>query len=63
MIKQIGPPTIFVTFTFTKRLWDPLIKALHTLHAKKLNLPNKIENLQYINITKLIHNDLITCVK
>jgi hypothetical protein len=39
------PPTIFVTFTSIKRLWDPFIKALHTLHTKKLNLPNKINNL------------------
>jgi len=51
MRRQIGPPTFFVTFTFAKRLWDTLIKALHTLHAKKLNLPNKIEDLQSINIT------------
>jgi len=63
MIKQIGPPTCFVTFTFPKRLWDPLIKALNTLHAKNLNLPNKIEDLQSINITKLIHNDPITCAR
>ncbi len=51
MRRQIGPPTFFVTFTFAKRLWDTLIKALHTLHEKKLNLPNKIEDLQSINIT------------
>jgi hypothetical protein len=44
MIQQLGPPTFFVTFTFTKRLWDPLIKALHTLHASRLNFPNKIKD-------------------
>jgi hypothetical protein len=44
-------------------LWDPFIKALNTLHVKKLNLPNKIEDLQSINITKLIHNDPITCAR
>jgi hypothetical protein len=63
MIKQIGPPTIFVTFTFAKIFWDPLIKALHTLHAKKLNLPNKIEDLQSINISQMINNDPITCAR
>ncbi len=46
MIRQIGLATFIVTFTSIESLWDPLIKALHTLHAKKLNLPNKIENLQ-----------------
>jgi hypothetical protein len=62
-IKQISPPTCFVTFTSIKRLWDPLIKALHTLHAKKLNLPDKIEDLQSIHIIELIHNDPITCAR
>ncbi len=28
MIRQIGPPTFFVTFTSTKRLWDPFKKNL-----------------------------------
>jgi hypothetical protein len=41
MIRQLGPPTFFVTFTFVERLWDPLIKVLHTLHALRLNLSNK----------------------
>jgi hypothetical protein len=45
MIRQIGLPTFFATFKSIVRLWNPLIKALHTLHAKKLNLPNKIEDL------------------
>jgi hypothetical protein len=44
MIQQLGPPTIIVTFTSAKRLWDPLIKVLHTLHVSKLNLLNKIED-------------------
>jgi hypothetical protein len=50
MIQQLGPPPLFVTFTFAERLWDPFIKTLHTLHASKLNLPNKIEDLQSIHI-------------
>ncbi len=45
MIRQIGLPTFFVTFRSIERLWNPLIKALHTLHVRKLNLPNKIEDL------------------
>jgi hypothetical protein len=43
--KTNWPSTFFVTFTFVKRLWDPFIKALHTLHTTKLNLPSKIEIL------------------
>ncbi len=45
MIDQLGLPTFFVIFTFAKRLWDPLVKALHALHVSKLNLLNKIEEL------------------
>jgi len=45
MIQQLSPPMFFVTFTYTEKLWDPFIKALHTLHASRLNLPNKIEDL------------------
>ncbi len=63
MIRQIGLPTFFVTFTSAERLWDPLITTLHTLHAKKLNVPNTIENLQFIHIIKLIHNNPITCAR
>jgi hypothetical protein len=42
MVRQLGLPTIFVTFTFVERLWDPLIKILDTLHASTLNFSNKI---------------------
>jgi hypothetical protein len=54
------PSNIFCNLYICKKI-DPFIKALDTLHAKKLNLPNKIEDLQSINIIELIHNDLITC--
>ncbi len=63
MIQQLGPPTFFITFTYVKRSWDPLIQILHTLHVSKLNLPNKIEDLQYVHIVKLIRINLFTCVK
>jgi len=54
VIQQLDPPTFFVTFTSIERLWDPLIKALHTLHASKLNFLNKIEDLLSIHIAELI---------
>ncbi len=63
MIRQLSPPTFFIIFTSTKRLWDPFTKALHTLHVSKLNLPNKIKNLQFFHITKLIWIDHVTCVR
>jgi hypothetical protein len=54
MIQQFGLPIFFITFTSTKSLWDPFIKIFHTLHVSKLNLPNKIEDLQYVHIVELI---------
>jgi hypothetical protein len=54
MVRQFGLPTFSVTFTFVERLWDLFIKALHTLHASRLNLPNKIEDFQFVHRTKLI---------
>jgi hypothetical protein len=63
MIWQLGPQTFFVTCTYVKRLWDLFIKVLHTLHALKLNFLNKIWELQFVCIPKLIRIDFITCIK
>jgi hypothetical protein len=63
MIQQFSPPMFFVTFTFPERLRDFFIKALHTLNALRLNLSNKIEDLQFVHIIKLIQIDPMTCVK
>jgi hypothetical protein len=63
MNRQFGLPMFFFTFTSTKRIWDPLIKVLHTIHALRLNLLNKIEDLQSIHIIELIQIDLVTCAR
>ncbi len=41
------------TFTSTERIWDPLIKTLHMLHASKLNISNKIEDLYFFSYNKI----------
>ncbi len=46
-----------------KKSWDPFIKALHTLHASRLNIPNKIKDLQCVHIVELIQIDLVKCAK
>jgi hypothetical protein len=63
MIRQLGPLTFFFTFLFIEKLWNVLIKVLHTLHASRLNLPNKIEDLKYVHIIELIRIDLVTCAR
>jgi hypothetical protein len=63
MIRQLDPPTFLITFTFVKRLNEPIIKVLYTLHVKKLNLSNKMKHLEHVHIKKLIHVNPITCSK
>ncbi len=63
IVHQQGLPTFIVTFTSTERLWDFFIKILHTLHASRLNLPNKIKDLQLVRITKLIQINFVTCIR
>jgi hypothetical protein len=63
MIKQLDLPTFFITFTFVKRLGEPIIKALYTFHVKKLNLSNKMKHLEYVHIKNLIHKNSIMCSK
>ncbi len=63
MVHQLGLPKFIVISTSIERLWDFFIKNLHTLHASKVNLPNKIKNLQLVHITKLIRINLVTCTR
>jgi hypothetical protein len=60
MIRQLDPLTFLITFTFVKRLGQPIVKALYTLHVKKLNLLNKMKHLEHVHIKKLIHINPIT---
>jgi hypothetical protein len=62
MIQQLDPSMFFVTFTYVGRLWDPLIKALHTLNVSRLNLPNEIKYLQFFYIIEMIQIDPVRCV-
>ena len=54
MIRQLGPPTFFVTLISIEKLWQPLIKALHSLHFKRLNLPENFDQLQSFRAAQLI---------
>jgi hypothetical protein len=61
MIKQLGPPTIFVTFTTHVNNWPILVitlKDLHIQHVQNFNL----ENDDLPNIKDFVKNDLVICV-
>jgi hypothetical protein len=35
MIRQLGPPTFFITFTSVENCWDPLVVVVFDLHKNK----------------------------
>ena len=59
MIRQLGPPTFFITFTSVDHLWDPLCNALQTFHSKHMKKTN--ENITEENIDSIIRKHPITC--
>ena len=44
MIRQLGPPTFFVTFTSAEHRWTPLVNALSELQRKR----RKIKHIEMI---------------
>ena len=61
MIRQLRPPTFFITLTSAERLWTPLLKALYELNANALKLPD-FSSLEGTHIVELIRSDPMTCV-
>ena len=58
MIRQLGPPTIFVSFSSAEHHWQPLVNALKQIRRKKIE--NEVLNDE---INSLIRNDLVTCAR
>ena len=59
MIRQLEPPTFFVTFTSAQHLWSPLCIALQ--QVTKNNKENAPDNLQTQTIDSLIRRHPIIC--
>ena len=64
MIRQLGPPTFFVTFTSAEQNWDPLLSALEQLDNAHRS---KIEHQQVYESKgdkfNLIKKDPVTCAR
>jgi hypothetical protein len=60
MIRQLGPPTFFITFTSAKHHCDPLVAAVSDLH-KNMKRKKKTDTLENDSIDYLIRKDLVTC--
>ena len=61
MIRQLGPPTFFVSFSSAEHCWKPLIDALK--HIKSKNKVAIENDIQEDEIETLIRNDPVTCVR
>jgi len=54
MIRQLGPPIVFVTFTSVESKWVLLIKCLYDLNSKKLRFNTPFDKLKPKHVTDLI---------
>jgi hypothetical protein len=63
MIRQLCPPTFFVTFTSVKSKWLPLLKCLYDLNSKKLGLNIPFDQLKPKHVVDFIRYDPITCAQ
>ena len=59
MIRQLGPPTFFVTFTSAEHLWVPLCNALYQIENKNLKEP--LDSSKEDTIDSLIRRHPVIC--
>jgi hypothetical protein len=62
MVRQLGLPYFFVTYTTCVNNWLILVKALKDLHIEHVQNFN-IKNRDLPNIENLIKNDPVTYVR
>jgi hypothetical protein len=61
MIRQLGPPTSFMTFTTYVNNWPILIKALKDLYDQYIGENLGIKKDDSLSIKELVKNDLVIC--
>jgi hypothetical protein len=61
MIRQLGPPTFFVTFTNVESTCLPLLKCLYDLNNKKIGLNIPFDKLEPKHVVDFIQCHPITC--
>jgi hypothetical protein len=62
MIRQLGAPTFFVTFTSAEHCWDPLVAAVFDLRRNKKR-KKETDTLKNNDIDYLIRKDPVTCTR
>ena len=61
MIRQLGLPTWFASLSSADTRWTDLLRILAQLNDGKLMTDEEIESLTWIQKTKLVQKDPITC--
>jgi hypothetical protein len=54
MIRQLGPPTFFVTFNSVESKWLLLLKCLYDLNSKKIGLNIPFDKLEPKHVANFI---------
>ena len=63
MIRQLGPASLFCSFSSPETQWIHLLRILCKLIDKKQYTDNEIENLNQEDKTRLIQSDPVTCAR
>ncbi|XP_062584589.1 uncharacterized protein LOC134246276, partial [Saccostrea cucullata] len=63
MIRQLGLPTWFMSFSAADTRWNDLIRALGVLNDDKQYTDSEIESMTWTEKSKLIQKDPITCTR
>ena len=60
MIRKLGSPTFFITFTSAEHCWDPLVAVVSDLHRNRKH-KKESDTLENNDIEYLIRKDPMTC--
>ena len=63
MIRQLGPATLFCSFSSAETQWIHLLRILGQLVDHKSYSDNEIENLNWDDRCRLIQSDPVTCAR
>ena len=63
MIRQLGPATLFCSFSSAETQWNHLLRILGQLVDHKEYADDQLENLNWEEKCRLIQSDPVTCAR
>lgn len=62
MIRQLGPPTAFMTLSANETGWENLLKLLYKLKNKGTEISDEfLAEMSYVHKAQLVNEDAVTC--